>query len=75
MCVSEDGYLYSFGLNNNGQLGLGHTNTCNYPHKISNLTNIEFVICSHYHIICKSYNNKYYSWGDNTYGQLGQDNN
>jgi len=78
MCLTEDNTLFSFGANYNGELGLGNNNAkSNYfsPCLIPDINNIEHVVCGGAHIICKTYTNEFYSWGDNRYGQLGQGNN
>ena len=36
---------------------------------------LNLLICGGYHSICKTYNDKFYSWGDNAYGQLGLEGN
>ena len=71
MCVSVDGYLYSFGHNYFGQLGFGNTTTSYFPKRVESLENIDFIECGYKNSICKTLNNQIYCWGDNTYGQLG----
>ena len=73
VCLVEDGLLYYFGNIMGEKLGLyNNNNNNNYsPRLIPNLHNIEYIVCGGYHIICKTYNNVYYGWGSNYYGQLG----
>ena len=72
MCLTEEGSLYSFGSNVYGQLGLGRRyNGYFFPQLIPDLHNVEYIVCGHYHSICKTYNNTYYGWGANNNGQLG----
>ena len=72
MCLTEDNLLYCFGNNSRGQCGLGSNNEWhNSPQLIPNLHNIEYILCGSRHSICKTYDNIYYGWGSNTYGQLG----
>jgi alpha-tubulin suppressor-like RCC1 family protein len=74
--ISYDGKVYSWGRNNEGQLGNGTTNNSNVPVEvdtsgvlngktivqISAGTNTSFALDS---------DGKVYSWGRNNYGQLG----
>ena len=74
MCLVEDGLLYYFGNIMGEKLGLynnNNNNNNNSPRLIPNPHNIEYIVCGGYHIICKTYNNVYYGWGSNYYGQLG----
>ena len=60
-CVSEDGYVYSF----------GELNSKNAPRKIESLKNVDFVECGALHVICKTLDNTLYGFGNNSSGQLG----
>ena len=72
ICLSETFILYSFGRNTNGQLGLGNDEeNYNSPQKIESLKDVEFVECGGFHVFCKTQNNQLFSWGSNTYGELG----
>ena len=73
-CLSEDGFLYSFGENSNGQLGHGNNEKCNYPKKLDSLENVDFVRCGGDFVFCKIINNDLYSWGKNDVGQIGINN-
>lgn len=42
------------------------------PQLVNDVINVEYVACGRGHSICKTYDNKYYSCGDNYSGQLGQ---
>ena len=75
ICLSEDGFIYSFGCNNFGQLGIGNNvKSYNTPQKIESLCDVEFIECGGEHVFCKTENNEVYSWGYNIYGQLGTGN-
>ena len=65
ICLSNDGFAYSFGYNQYGQLGLGNKNNYNSPQLISSLKDVEFVECGGYHVFCKTLNNEKYCWGNN----------
>ena len=72
LCLTNDGYLYSFGSNNYGQLGIGrNTNDEHPPQMIESLQDVEFVICGGTFAFCKTLDNIVYCWGKNTDGQLG----
>ena len=72
-CVSEIGEVFSFGNNENGQLGHGNydVHPLNYPKKIESLENIDFIECGSQFVICKNFDNSIFSWGRNDSGQLG----
>ena len=74
MCLNENGEIYSFGYNVNGQLGLGNNEYFCSPQLISSLKDIEFIECGGFHTFCKSLSNEIYCWGKNEYGQLGLEN-
>ena len=68
-----NGNVWSFGRNVNGQLGLGDTTNRNVPTKINSMKNIKQIIsnsCGN-HFFLKDHDNKIFTAGDNTYGQLG----
>ena len=73
VCLSEDGYLYSFGYNKYSQLGHGNTETYDIPQKIQTIENVDFVECGGEHSYCKTLENDIYGWGSNYEGQLGLD--
>jgi alpha-tubulin suppressor-like RCC1 family protein len=76
-CVlDKDFNVYSTGLNETGQLGLGTTGNVNVFTKVNNsfLQNgeiINLLSCGGYHTCLVTNNNNIYSTGDNDYGQLG----
>ena len=71
MCLTDDGFIYSFGSNFWGQLGLGDDKSYNSPQFISSLKDVEFIACGRYHTFCKTLNNEIFCWGGSGYGQLG----
>ena len=62
--------LYSWGRNNLGQLGLGHTIDKNLPQKIM-LENVVSVNCGEYHTMVLIAGFEIFVWGNNKMGQLG----
>jgi len=73
---SEDNTLYGAGVNENGEMGKGFTNTTNYflPKNNMILENVKFYDASVNFIFAYSFDNKLYSWGNDQYGQLGLSN-
>ena len=69
----SSGRAYSFGTNDYGQLGLGSSDTDPHPIPtlIPNLNNVIAVSCGRYYSANLTSNGKVYSFGRNTYGQLG----
>ena len=63
ICLNESGEVYSFGRNDNGQLGLGNNESYYSPQLISSLKDVEFIECGGYHTFCKTLNNEIYCWG------------
>ena len=79
--LSTNGICYGIGSNDMGELGLENKNIkfCELPEEIELLSRfnerIIQVRCGFKHVVCISRNGKIYSWGNNTYGQLGHINN
>ncbi len=61
-------YLYVWGANGFGQLGLGHNNDVNVPTKLNFKANK--IICGSFHTIAIT-DDDLYVWGCNRNGQLG----
>ena len=77
LLLSTSGLLYSFGSNQFGQLGHGDTEPRTYPTVVQFFLDmkkrVDQISCGFKHSACKS-NNKIYSWGCNSNGQLGTGN-
>ena len=73
--LSNDGTLYSFGYNGEGQLGLGHKNSVYLPTPIPNLPKIKMISCGSNFTVCVDCEGFMWSFGENTCGQLGTGNN
>ncbi|KAL0230646.1 hypothetical protein PCE1_004203 [Barthelona sp. PCE] len=71
--INQDGDLIVFGLNRNGQLGLGHTNPTGSRHiiKLRDDEKAVKVVCAHEASFYLSENGQVFSCGSNEYGQLG----
>ena len=72
--LSNDGTLYSFGYNTQGQLGLGHNTNVPLPTPIPNLPKIKMVSCGFRFTVCVDNEGFMWSFGENRFGQLGTGN-
>jgi alpha-tubulin suppressor-like RCC1 family protein len=72
VAIKTDGTLWSWGQNNQGQLGIGNNN-CNYssPKQVGALTNWKFVSQTGQDITAVKTDGTLWAWGQNNYGQLG----
>ena len=77
--LTSNGICYGCGSNELGELGMTQTKYCVTPEEIVELTKynerIIQVSCGYKHTICLSENGKCFTWGNNTYSQLGHNNN
>ena len=71
--VSNEGIAYSFGYNRNGELGYEMVNVLK-PTVIPNLPKIEMVSCGGYFTALVDYEGFMWTFGDNSFGQLGTGN-
>lgn len=69
--VTVDGYVYSWGSNNYGQLGTGDKETKYSPKIITELGNIRAIEVGKTNSIVRDGNGKVYITGSNNFGQLG----
>lgn len=62
------------GENGNGQLGMGNGTPAQYkqPTKNTQLPDVVQVAAGGEHCIALTHDNKIYTWGDNSHGQLGR---
>ena len=77
--LTNNGICYGCGSNELGELGMTQAKYCVIPEEIKELMKykerIIQVRCGYKHTVCLSENGKCYAWGNNTYGQLGHQNN
>ena len=75
--LADDGKVYSCGLNDDGQLGLGNDISYNTPQLISDISNLTItaVSASTDHSLFLTHDGRVYSCGGNRSGQLGLGNN
>ncbi|MHB8337062.1 MAG: RCC1 domain-containing protein, partial [Ignavibacteriaceae bacterium] len=74
LAIGSDGNLYTWGYNAYGQLGIGNTTQQNTPVKVplpSGVTSWMKLTAGSSHSLAISSDSSFYTWGDNTYGQLG----
>ena len=72
VALKQDGTVWSWGQNNDGELGLGNTTEYDEPQQITDITEkITDVKTGYYHSIALTEKGEVYTWGYNGYGQLG----
>ncbi|OQV12481.1 RCC1 and BTB domain-containing protein 1 [Hypsibius exemplaris] len=71
--VMENGEIYAWGYNGNGQLGSGNSINQATPGRCIGLENkiVVRVVCGYAHVLALTDQGHLYAWGANTYGQLG----
>lgn len=69
--VSENGYVWTWGANYNGQLGNGRKEASLLPVQIKSLTKVKMISAGDNHTISLKNDGTVWSWGSNRYGQLG----
>ena len=72
--LSDDGTVYSFGINEEGALGLGHNKDVSLPTPIPNLPTINMISCGFNFTVCVDHEGFIWSFGKNGFGQLGTGN-
>ncbi|HEX3565501.1 MAG TPA: IPT/TIG domain-containing protein, partial [Acidimicrobiales bacterium] len=77
VALSSDGHVYAFGLNSTGQLGNGTTTSATTPTEVKGvggtgfLSGVSAVAAGNNHSVALGTDGHVYTWGYNTYGQLG----
>jgi len=69
--IKSDGTLWTWGENNQGQLGDGTTTNKSSPVQIGSATNWKQVACGYYFMATIKKDNTLWTWGNNRYGGLG----
>jgi len=72
--IASNGDLYTWGVNNFGQLGLGDIGKDTdrlTPTRVPGISNVVSVSLGHIHSAALTASGDLYTWGDNEYGQLG----
>eukprot|EP01105_Mastigella_eilhardi_P022391 TRINITY_DN5509_c0_g1_i1.p1 TRINITY_DN5509_c0_g1~~TRINITY_DN5509_c0_g1_i1.p1 ORF type:complete len:369 (+),score=30.27 TRINITY_DN5509_c0_g1_i1:247-1353(+) len=73
----SQGAVYTWGKNNYGQLGVGDTRPHSEPTRVTALpqgAQITSIACGSYHTAVCTANGELFTWGHNTFGQLGSAN-
>ncbi|XP_065334397.1 RCC1 and BTB domain-containing protein 1-like [Cloeon dipterum] len=71
---TSDGQVFTWGLNDCGQLGLGHTTNVTSPSKVEGMLGGRFVstiACGQSHCMAVLDSGELFAWGGNVCGQLG----
>lgn len=76
MAVLDNGEVYGWGYNGNGQLGLGNNVNQTNPCRVTNLQGVVItqIVCGYAHTMALSDEGVLFAWGANSYGQLGTGN-
>ena len=69
--LTSTGEVWTFGINNYGQLGLGSQQNSAKPKKVKNIPAIHSISCGLTHTVCISKDMEMWSFGRNKYGELG----
>lgn len=69
VALKADGTLWTWGGNDEGQLGTGTTEGSTTPVQV--LDQVTAVVAGDYHVVALRIDGTLWTWGDNLYGQLG----
>ena len=72
--IDSEGYLYAWGDNTRGQLGVGRAGSRQWqlsPIRVEGLSNVKAVSAGAYHTMAITESGELYAWGRNYFGQLG----
>lgn len=67
--LKSDGTLWTWGKNDAGQLGLGHTDTQRTPAQVA-LEDVAEIAAGESFMLARTKDGNVYAWGDNAYGQI-----
>ncbi|MCL2049378.1 MAG: hypothetical protein FWG87_11710 [Defluviitaleaceae bacterium] len=73
VALKDDGTVWAWGSNTRGLLGIGEAITTESltPIQVTDLSNVTAISASSYHTVALKSDGTVWSWGYNTYGQLG----
>lgn len=69
--LKEDGTVWTWGSNSNGQLGVGNYTSSSVPQQVPSISGVEQIAAGLDHMVALKSNGQVYAWGNNTYGALG----
>jgi alpha-tubulin suppressor-like RCC1 family protein len=72
VALDNNGEVWTWGGNGQGQLGLGDTTDRSAPQKVAGLAGITLIAAGGYHTLVTD-GASVWAWGDNQFGQLGDD--
>ena len=71
LALSSDGFVYAWGNNSYGQLGIGEHGNSYCPTQVKEMPSAVLVSAGKYHSLALSKDSSVYAWGGNSCGQLG----
>ncbi len=71
VALKQNGTVWSYGLNTNGQLGIGNNDNQTEPVEVQGLDNIKQIATGYSHTLALTKNGEVYAWGLGAKGQLG----
>jgi alpha-tubulin suppressor-like RCC1 family protein len=72
LAICSEGYLWSWGRNNNGQLGIGQSvENQPYPRKVTQSNDWAFISAGYYHSLAIKNDGTLWAWGANGAGKTG----
>ena len=71
LMLEDNGTVWAFGHNENGQLGDGTTASRTTPVQVDGLTEVTAITAGTSHSLAITDDGMLWAWGDNSYGQLG----
>jgi regulator of chromosome condensation len=71
--INKNGQVFGWGLNNHGQLGIGHKENVSIPEHVRKLDgqNVTMMAGGEHHTIAVTIEGKVYCWGRNDEAQCG----
>uniref|UniRef100_G1QE38 X-linked retinitis pigmentosa GTPase regulator n=1 Tax=Myotis lucifugus TaxID=59463 RepID=G1QE38_MYOLU len=69
--LTEDGKLFMWGENSEGQIGLNNVCNVNFPHEVTVGKPIAWISCGYYHSAFVTMEGELYTFGEPEYGKLG----
>ena len=69
--LKANGSVWTWGKNNNGQLGLGHYNSVYTPQQVPSISDVVEIAAGQEHVVVRTNQNYAYTWGSNSCGCLG----
>jgi alpha-tubulin suppressor-like RCC1 family protein len=75
VALKQDGTVWTWGWNDDGQIGDGSNTNKTIPTQVPNLNNVVQIAAGSYHNLALKNDGTVWAWGDNLYGQLGDGSN